>query len=79
MAGVVGADLYVNDIERMLLPQVRAIATSATIINASGRVVVSTDPHRATGTVLRARPDSSASVPCGDTGLSLVLDGRPAG
>lgn len=71
MVGVVGADLYVNDIERILLPRVRAIAGTATIVNASGRVVVSTDAHRATGSLLRAADD--AMVPCGDTGLSLAL------
>jgi hypothetical protein len=69
--GVVGADLYVNDIERILLPHVRSLGGIATIVNASGRVVVSTDPHRATGSLLR-RPHAEPT-PCGDTGLSLIL------
>lgn len=72
MIGVVGADLYVNDVERALLPPVRAIGTTATIINASRRVVVSTDPHRPTGSILRAEV-TGESVACGDTSLSLVL------
>ena len=84
MVGVVGADLYVNDIERILLPRVRAIAGTATIVNASGRVVVSTDVHRATGSLLRSPKDGAvpkdgadgAMVPCGDTGLSLAPTGR---
>ena len=68
MIGVAGADLYVNDIELTLLPFVRSIGELATILNASGRVVVSTDPHRPTGSVYRqaheagipaARPVSS--------------------
>ena len=74
MVGVVGADLYVNDIERILLPRVRAITGSATIVNSAGRVVVSTDPHRATGSLLRA--DALAGLetfPCGDSGLSLLV------
>jgi len=74
MVGVVGADLYVTDIERMLLPWVRAIGQKATIVNSAGRVVVSTDPHRATGSLLRLDGIDAETVECGDTGLSLVLD-----
>lgn len=71
MIGVAGADLYVNDIERALLPHVRAIG-AATVINASRRVVVSTDPHRPTGSILR--PDvAGATIDCGQTSLVLVL------
>jgi len=72
MIGVAGADLYVNDIERTLLPHVRAIGGTATVVNASRRVVVSTDPHRPTGSILR--PDATAEhIPCGQTSLVLVL------
>lgn len=71
MIGLAGADLYVNDIERALLPFVRSIGEPATILNASGRVVVSTDPHRATGSVLRE--PHGAGVPCGATSLILLL------
>ena len=89
MIGIAGADLYVNDIERTLLPYVRSIGSMATVVNASGRVVVSTDPHRPTGSVLRvdelrARLADAASEPvdlgdgrtliaCGGTSLGLVL------
>ena len=89
MIGIAGADLYVNDIERTLLPYVRSIGSMATVVNASGRVVVSTDPHRPTGSVLRvdelpARLAAAASSPvdlgdgrtliaCGGTSLGLVL------
>lgn len=72
MIGVVGADLYVNDVERTLLPPVRAIGGAATLINASRRVVVSTDPHRPTGSILR--PDAAGeTISVGDTSLLLVL------
>ncbi len=72
MVGVTGADLYVNDIERTLLPHVRAIGGTATVVNASRRVVVSTDPHRPTGSILRS--DAAAEpIPCGDTSLLLIL------
>jgi hypothetical protein len=73
LVGVVGADLYVNEIERTLLPVVRRIDRPATIVNASGRVVVSTDPHRATGSILRGDGMGEA-LSCGSTGLRLVLD-----
>lgn len=72
MIGVVGADLYVDDIERALLPRVRAIG-GATILNASRRVVVSTDPHRPTGSIMRATEGENV-LACGDTSLLLVLD-----
>jgi len=72
MIGVVGADLYVDDIERTLLPRVRAIGR-ATILNASRRVVVSTDPHRPTGSIMRPT-EGETVLPCGDTSLVLVLD-----
>lgn len=74
MIGVVGADLYVNDVEHTLLPRVRAIGGTATLVNASGRVVVSADPHRATGTLLRRGLTSENAVACGDTSLVLVLE-----
>jgi len=69
LIGVVGADLYVNDVERALLPHVRGLA-AATIVNASGRVVVSTDAHRPTGSLLRTAADR---IPCSTVGLALVL------
>lgn len=72
LIGVVGADLYVNDIERALLPHVRSINGPATVVNASGRVVVSTDPHRPTGSLLRANGEHD-TIACEDTSLRLVL------
>ena len=69
LAGVVGADLYVNEVERALLPHVRGL-DAATLVNASGRVVVSTDAHRPTGSLLRTAADR---IPCATPGLALVL------
>ena len=86
MVGVVGADLYVNDIERALLPRVASIDGSATIVNASGRVVVSNDTARPTGSLLRldtlsgtpggpvVLSDGRTVIPCQKTSLLLVLD-----
>jgi hypothetical protein len=51
--GVVGADFYAEDIERVLLPALREVVGTATLVNRSCRVIVSTDPHRATGSIIR--------------------------
>ena len=72
LVGVVGADIYVTDIERMLLPRLRDLGGLATVVNSSGRVVVSTDPHRAPGTLVRL--DGVESFACGDAGLRLVVN-----
>lgn len=53
MIGVAGADLYVDDVERALLPRLRAVGTVATLVNSSGRVLLSTDARLATGSLLR--------------------------
>ena len=53
MIGVVGADLYVEDVERTLLPRLGAVGSAVTLVNSSGRVVVSTDAHLPTGSLLR--------------------------
>ncbi|MGX5680028.1 cache domain-containing protein [Schumannella luteola] len=72
LVGVVGADLYVNDVERALLPPVRSIGGSATLMNASRRVLVSTDPHRPTGSLLRD-PGDARVLPVGTSSLLLVV------
>jgi hypothetical protein len=57
MAGVVGSDVYVARAERLLLPALRAGGRPATVVNAAGRVVVSTFSGHATGSLVRTRPD----------------------
>jgi hypothetical protein len=52
MVGVAGADTSVETLERMLLPGLREIG--ATLVNSHGRVVVSADPHLATGEAMNA-------------------------
>lgn len=87
--GVVGADLYAEDLERALLPDLRAVGAAVTLVNASGRVLLSTDVHLATGSLLRmeglapALRNSATSatrldngqdvIHCADTGLALVV------
>jgi hypothetical protein len=56
LAAVVGSDVYVARAERVLLPALRAGARPATVLNAAGRVVVSTFAAHATGSLLRTTP-----------------------
>jgi hypothetical protein len=56
MAAVVGSDVYVARAERFLLPVLHADGRPATVVNPSGRVVVSTHPGHATGSLVRATP-----------------------
>lgn len=89
IVGVVGADALVDRLERALLPAMRTGATPATLVNASGRVVTSTDARREPGSILRADGLAEAArrasqtpvvlssgavvLACGDTSLALVV------
>jgi len=53
MIGVVGIDALVDRLEHELLPVLRSSGGAATIVNASGRVVTSTDARREPGSLLR--------------------------
>jgi len=72
MVGVVGCDLYVADVERILLPHLRGVAAAATIVNTSGRILVSSDPKLATGALLRGVAEPSMSMSCEGTNFVLV-------
>ena len=63
MVGLVGADVYVAKLEQALLPVLRAADRTCTIVNASGRIVASTDTHRATGALLRLDGLAQALAP----------------
>ncbi|TFD09431.1 cache domain-containing protein [Cryobacterium sp. TMT1-66-1] len=94
LIGVVGIDLSVDEIERGLIPRLGADGVSVTVINSSGRVVVSTDTHLATGALLRLPGlsehlnDQSGGAPglpaghtfqwCGQTGLAIVAGPAPS-
>ncbi len=88
IVGVVGADALVDRLERELLPAMRTGTTPATLVNASGRVVTSTDARREPGSILRteglveairraaAHPvgiAAGAVLACGDTSLALLV------
>jgi len=51
--GVVGADVYVRDVERALRPKLRSLGGRAALVNAQGRVIVSNNVRQATGSLVR--------------------------
>jgi len=89
MVGVVGIDVHVSRLERAILPILRDVTGTGTVVNASGRVVASSDSHRVTGTLLRGdevrqaldalRDDGAVGAVAGGTravpcgGTTLVL------
>ncbi|WP_430647070.1 cache domain-containing protein [Agromyces sp. GXS1127] len=75
MVGLVGADMYVARLEQVLLPVLHGAERTLTVVNASGRIVTSTDAHRATGALLRLEglPDALAPL------REAEADGRVTG
>jgi hypothetical protein len=86
-AGVVGADIYVREFEHAVLPKLRALGEPAALVNAQGRVIVSTSARQATGSLVRAvdvpawwtsgsdspRPSTTRLRRCGDTPIALLV------
>lgn len=52
-AGVVGADIYVRDVERALRPKLRPLGGHAALVNAQGRVIVSNSIRQVAGSLVR--------------------------
>lgn len=73
-AGVVGADVPVRHVERMLVPALRRVAAPAALVNAEGRVVAGNRPTLVTGHLLRGL-DPAALAPCAGTPLAVALPG----
>ncbi|HEY2192273.1 MAG TPA: hypothetical protein VGH76_08220 [Actinomycetospora sp.] len=77
--GVVGSDVSVANVERLVLPRLRALGPRAALVNDRGRVVVSTSVREATGSIVRS-PDVAASwhdddgpvIRCGDFPLGVL-------
>ncbi len=53
IVGVVGADIYVRDLEDTLLAELSAYSPGSTLVNTAGRIVVSADSRHATGTLIQ--------------------------
>ena len=73
MIGVVGVDVYVKRLERELLPAMLGDTRPLALVNASGRVLVSTDPAVAVGTVVDVPDDAER---CAGTPFRLVPTAR---
>ncbi|MBG6096550.1 cache domain-containing protein [Nocardioides luteus] len=73
MVGVAGADTLVETLETMLLPGLREVG--GTLVNAHGRVIVSADPHRATGEAMSGAHEASAGRLLSVVGVAAA-DGR---
>ena len=72
---MVGVDIYVKRIESLLLPHLFAVGRRSTLVTASGRVVVSTDPHLAAGSLVRElESDNHEVIVCPGTTLTLLVD-----
>jgi hypothetical protein len=83
MIGVVGADIYVKRLEQELLPTLLAIEKPVTLVNEQRRVMVSTDPTLAVGTLLPAHPDPAGVgryqlLPCAGTPFALAIETDPS-
>lgn len=79
LAGMVGTDLYVARLERVLLPVIRESGHPCSLVNASGRIVTSTDPHRATGALLRLDGLVDALTPLRDAVTATDAAALPGG
>lgn len=66
MVGLVGTDLYVARLEQVLLPVIRESGHPCTLVNASGRIVASTEARRAPGALLRLEGLAEALTPLRD-------------
>ncbi|MFJ4617029.1 cache domain-containing protein [Streptomyces sp. NPDC088812] len=89
-AGVAAADVYLRHFEATIAPLLRRLPVPARLVNARGRVAVSTDPHHLVGSLTKgldftappAQPSRPAVrgglalFPCEGTSLALVT---PAG
>ena len=79
MIGVVGADIYVKRLEKELLPTLLAIERPVTLVNEQGRVMVSTDPTLAVGTLLPDHPPATGAgryqlLACAGTPFALAFE-----
>lgn len=67
--GVAGVDVTVSALEARFLPALGRLGERVTLVNAQSRVVLSTDPSIAAGTLLHG---GGERVPCGALPLALV-------
>lgn len=87
-AGIVGSDVVVREFERVLARRLRDLPGKAALVNTQGRVIVSNNPRRAAGSLVRgldipawwgsgAEETSTADTTvrrCGRTPIALLLE-----
>ncbi|PXY32529.1 cache domain-containing protein [Prauserella muralis] len=86
-AGVVGSDVYVRELERLLQRRLRGLPGRAALVNTQGRVIVSNTPRQPAGSLVRAfdipawwgsgaepvsEPDTTLRR-CGDAPIALLV------
>jgi hypothetical protein len=80
LVGLVGIDAYVARLEQELLPVIRESGHPCTLVNASGRIVASSDPRRATGALLRLEGLADVLAPLhegtGSTEVAVLAGGQ---
>lgn len=79
LLGVVGMDVLVDRLERELLPLLQRAGTPVTVVNASGRVVTSTDSRREPGSMLRLDGLTEALAPLREPEPPAVSARLPSG
>ena len=79
LLGVVGMDVLVDRLERELLPFLRAGGAPMAIVNASGRIVTSTDARREPGSMLRLEGLTEALAPLREPEPPAVSARLPGG
>lgn len=76
--GVAGLDMLVAEVERDLLPRFVALDHDVTVTNNIGRVVLSTDPHCASGDAVRgSRWADHPRHPCASVPLDVIVGALP--
>lgn len=68
--GVVGSDVYIRLFEPVMLPRLRALGDPAALVNAQGRIAVTTSVRQPVGSLVR-RPDVAGLW---ESGRSAVTD-----
>lgn len=72
-AGVAGLDLLIDQVERDLLPRLRAFGDDISIVNGVGRVLLSTSARRETGDSIRgAALEAFERGPCPGMALEVL-------
>lgn len=78
--GVLAFDLLIEEVERQLLPRLDDLGVDITLVNGIGRVVISTDPLRATGETIR---DGDAAgherLACAGVALDVLVSQQSQG